>query len=267
MSPALRLPQDPASRLAAGRLAERRRPRRPGRAPPGAGQAPGSLRAGPCCRCRPRSGTHQDQAAPSTSKRSSRNPGRAGEERSDEVGTGAGGRHAVPHRPGPPVQRSLLRIIADTPSPVRGARVSGTARVCRPPVVYRVGRGASLATGPRRTRRESAPSRSQSKRWVPSARLGQAILLLCGSPSGSAQARRIQVSAASTLGHWSSGSARAVGGNATKAALSALAAALGVPRGAVTLVAGASSRTKIVDITGADPAVVSRLLAGPGRTG
>jgi uncharacterized protein YggU (UPF0235/DUF167 family) len=58
-------------------------------------------------------------------------------------------------------------------------------------------------------------------------------------------------------------SARAVGGNATKAALSALAAALGVPRGAVTLVAGASSRTKIVDITGADPAVVSRLLAGP----
>ena len=62
-------------------------------------------------------------------------------------------------------------------------------------------------------------------------------------------------------------SARAVGGKATKAALSALAAVLGVPRGAVTLVAGASSRTKIVDVTGADPAVVSRLLAGPGRTG
>lgn len=62
-------------------------------------------------------------------------------------------------------------------------------------------------------------------------------------------------------------SARAVAGKATEAALSALASALGVPRGAVTLVAGASSRTKIVDVAGADPAVVSRLLAGPGRTG
>jgi hypothetical protein len=38
------------------------------------------------------------------------------------------------------------------------------------------------------------------------------------------------VSAASTLGHWSVRvSARAVGGDATKAALSALAAAVGVP--------------------------------------
>jgi uncharacterized protein len=62
-------------------------------------------------------------------------------------------------------------------------------------------------------------------------------------------------------------SARAVGGNATVAALSALAAAFGVPRSAVTLVAGASSRTKMVDIRGADPAVLNRLLSGPGRTG
>jgi uncharacterized protein len=62
-------------------------------------------------------------------------------------------------------------------------------------------------------------------------------------------------------------SARAVGGDATAAALSALAAAFGVPRSAVTLVAGASSRTKVVDIRGADPAVLDRLLSGPGRTG
>lgn len=60
-------------------------------------------------------------------------------------------------------------------------------------------------------------------------------------------------------------SARAVGGKATAAALSALAAAFGVPRHAVTLVAGASARTKIVDVGDADPAVLRRLLAGPGQ--
>ncbi len=53
----------------------------------------------------------------------------------------------------------------------------------------------------------------------------------------------------------------AVDGRATAAALSAVAAALGVHRRAVTLVAGASSRTKIVDVAGADPAVLHRLLA------
>lgn len=62
-------------------------------------------------------------------------------------------------------------------------------------------------------------------------------------------------------------SARAVGGRATEAALTALATALDVPRSAITLVTGASNRMKIVDITGGDPAVVSRLLAGPGRIG
>jgi uncharacterized protein len=53
---------------------------------------------------------------------------------------------------------------------------------------------------------------------------------------------------------------RAVDGQATDAALSALATAFGVRRHAVTLVSGATSRTKIVDIEGADPAVLERLL-------
>jgi uncharacterized protein YggU (UPF0235/DUF167 family) len=55
-------------------------------------------------------------------------------------------------------------------------------------------------------------------------------------------------------------SERAVDGRATAAALAALAAAFGVRRHAVTLVAGASSRTKIVDVAGADQAVLDRLL-------
>jgi uncharacterized protein len=53
---------------------------------------------------------------------------------------------------------------------------------------------------------------------------------------------------------------RAVDGQATAAALVAIAAAFGVRRSAVTLVAGASSRTKIVDIAGADPAALARLM-------
>lgn len=56
-------------------------------------------------------------------------------------------------------------------------------------------------------------------------------------------------------------SARAVDGRATAAALAAVAAAFGVRRSAVTLVAGATSRTKIIEVTGADPAVLDRLLA------
>jgi uncharacterized protein YggU (UPF0235/DUF167 family) len=55
-------------------------------------------------------------------------------------------------------------------------------------------------------------------------------------------------------------SARAVDGQATAAALAAVAAAFGVRRHAVTLLAGTSSRTKIVDVAGADPAVLDRLL-------
>jgi uncharacterized protein YggU (UPF0235/DUF167 family) len=56
-------------------------------------------------------------------------------------------------------------------------------------------------------------------------------------------------------------SARAVDGQATAAALAAVAAAFGVRRQAVTLVAGAASRRKIVDVPDADPAVLDRLLA------
>jgi uncharacterized protein YggU (UPF0235/DUF167 family) len=56
-------------------------------------------------------------------------------------------------------------------------------------------------------------------------------------------------------------SARATGGQATAAALAAVAAAFGVPRSAVTLVAGATSRTKILDVAGADRAVMERLLS------
>ena len=60
-------------------------------------------------------------------------------------------------------------------------------------------------------------------------------------------------------------SARAVDGRATEAALTSVASAFGVRRSAVTLVAGASSRTKIVDVAGGDPAVLTQLLAKPGR--
>jgi uncharacterized protein len=44
--------------------------------------------------------------------------------------------------------------------------------------------------------------------------------------------------------------ARAVDGKATEAALRAIAAAFGVRRAAVTLVAGATSRDKVVEIDG-----------------
>jgi uncharacterized protein YggU (UPF0235/DUF167 family) len=60
-------------------------------------------------------------------------------------------------------------------------------------------------------------------------------------------------------------SARAVDGKATEAALAAVAGAFGVRRGDVTLVSGASSRTKIIDIAAGDPRVLADLLAGPGH--
>ena len=56
-------------------------------------------------------------------------------------------------------------------------------------------------------------------------------------------------------------SARAAGGQATAAALAAIASAFGVRSQAVTLVTGKASRTKILDMAGADPAVLDRLLA------
>jgi uncharacterized protein (TIGR00251 family) len=55
--------------------------------------------------------------------------------------------------------------------------------------------------------------------------------------------------------------ARAVEGQANEAALTALASAFGVRRRAVTLVTGAASRTKLVDIGGGEQAVLDRLLA------
>jgi uncharacterized protein YggU (UPF0235/DUF167 family) len=60
-------------------------------------------------------------------------------------------------------------------------------------------------------------------------------------------------------------SARAVDGKATEAALVAVAGAFGVRRGAVRLVSGASSRTKVVDIEAGDPRILTSLLAAPGR--
>ena len=55
--------------------------------------------------------------------------------------------------------------------------------------------------------------------------------------------------------------ARAVDGKATAAALAAVAAAFGVRARAVTLVAGAAGRRKILDVDGADRAALVRLLA------
>lgn len=55
--------------------------------------------------------------------------------------------------------------------------------------------------------------------------------------------------------------ARAVDGRATEAALAAVAQAFGVPRRAVSLVTGTTSRTKVVDVDGADEATLARLLA------
>ena len=55
---------------------------------------------------------------------------------------------------------------------------------------------------------------------------------------------------------------RAVDGRATAAALRALADALSLRPYQVTLVSGATSRTKVVDADGADPARVAALLRG-----
>jgi uncharacterized protein YggU (UPF0235/DUF167 family) len=55
---------------------------------------------------------------------------------------------------------------------------------------------------------------------------------------------------------------RAVDGRATAAALRAVAEAFGVRAAAVTLVSGATSRTKVVEVTGADPARLEQLLRG-----
>ena len=56
-------------------------------------------------------------------------------------------------------------------------------------------------------------------------------------------------------------SARAVDGAATKAAMAAVANAFAVRPGAVTLVSGATSRTKILEVDGGNQADLARLLA------
>jgi uncharacterized protein len=60
-------------------------------------------------------------------------------------------------------------------------------------------------------------------------------------------------------------SARAVDGKATQAALAAVAGAFGVRRSAVTLVSGASNRTKIIDVVPGDPSILADLLTKPGH--
>jgi hypothetical protein len=52
-----------------------------------------------------------------------------------------------------------------------------------------------------------------------------------------------------------------VDGQATAAALAAVAAAFGVTSRAVSLVTGAASRTKVIDVSGGDPVTLQRLLA------
>lgn len=54
---------------------------------------------------------------------------------------------------------------------------------------------------------------------------------------------------------------RAVEGRATEAALAAIADALGVPRRAITLVHGARSRTKTVEIDGEETSLRTRIEA------
>ncbi|WP_406053198.1 DUF167 domain-containing protein [Kribbella sp. NBC_00889] len=61
--------------------------------------------------------------------------------------------------------------------------------------------------------------------------------------------------------------ARAVEGQATKAVLDAIAAAFGVRRSAVTLVRGATSRDKLVEIQGDDTEIRPRLERLLGRLG
>lgn len=57
-------------------------------------------------------------------------------------------------------------------------------------------------------------------------------------------------------------SERAVDGRATAAALRAVAEAFGVRLADVQLVSGATSRTKVIDVTDADPTRLEELLRG-----
>jgi uncharacterized protein YggU (UPF0235/DUF167 family) len=55
--------------------------------------------------------------------------------------------------------------------------------------------------------------------------------------------------------------APAVDGKANEAVLRAVAAAVGVPRRSAWIVSGAESRTKVVELDGADPQALAALLA------
>lgn len=61
--------------------------------------------------------------------------------------------------------------------------------------------------------------------------------------------------------------AKAVGGKATEAALAAFAKALEVPRRDVRLISGATSRSKVVEVTGSDEVLerIQDLRAGAAR--
>jgi len=55
--------------------------------------------------------------------------------------------------------------------------------------------------------------------------------------------------------------APAVDGRANEALVEAVAESLGVKKGAVRIVAGASNRTKVLEVTGVAPSAVERLFA------
>jgi uncharacterized protein (TIGR00251 family) len=55
--------------------------------------------------------------------------------------------------------------------------------------------------------------------------------------------------------------APAADGRANHAVIAALARAFGVPKGSVSLLSGAASRHKLMDVDGADPVDLVRLLA------
>lgn len=57
--------------------------------------------------------------------------------------------------------------------------------------------------------------------------------------------------------------APAVDGKANDAVLESVATAFGVPRRSARIVSGARSRTKVVEIEGADPNVLTTLVAAP----
>ena len=57
--------------------------------------------------------------------------------------------------------------------------------------------------------------------------------------------------------------APATDGRATRAVVEAVAAAFGVPRAAVTIRSGATSRTKVLDVEGGDASRLDALLALP----